>query len=418
MTLQSVMDMSYQQQVLCFEFIQVAIGMKESLSAVLIEEDWAYLFEFCKRQALIGVGFTAVEKLHRKGESCPQGLRMKWMSLALRIENLNDKLSRQCTEVVGRYGQDGLYACVLKGQGNLLNYPEDLGVRRMPGDIDVWCMAPCCGLVIPVLDGGRSQIGKLCHGRKAVMEYVMMQHRRSGGKEQPHIRYNHIEAPTLEGTEIEVHYRPSFCRNLLRNIRLQRWFASHADECMKHNTPMGFSVPTASVNVVYQMTHLFSHYFDEGLGLRQLMDYFFTLKAWHNDVAECWSRQSQLGMWCEGLGVPVMSAEEIMCTLRSFGMGKFAGAVMWVLHEVFAMPVQYYICQPDGHEGRKMLSEIMQGGNFGQYDERGKAMKQGGMVKHGMWKFLRIMRLVPSYPGEALWEPVFRVYHWLWRQVQ
>ena len=114
--------MSYQQQVLCFDFIQVAIGMKESLSAVLIEEDWAYLFEFCKRQALIGVGFTAVEKLHRNGVGCPQGLRMKWMSLALRIEKLNDKLNRQCTEVVGRYGQDGLYACVLKGQGNLLNF--------------------------------------------------------------------------------------------------------------------------------------------------------------------------------------------------------------------------------------------------------------------------------------------------------
>ena len=115
---------------------------------------------------------------------------------------------------------------------------------------------------------------------------------------------------------------------------MQRWFNDHADVCMKNKTHMGFAVPTASVNVVYQMCYLFSHYFDEGLGLRQLMDYYFALHVWHNDVMECKDLQSQ-GMWSEGLGTPVMSKEEVMSVLRSFGMGKFAGAVMWVLNEVF-----------------------------------------------------------------------------------
>ena len=49
---------------------------------------------------------------------------------------------------------------------------------------------------------------------------------------------------------------------------------------------------------------------------------------------ECKDLKSQ-GMWCEGLGTPVMSGTEIMAVLRSFGMSKFAGAVMWVLNEVF-----------------------------------------------------------------------------------
>ena len=65
------------------------------------------------------------------------------------------------------------------------------------------------------------------------------------------------------------------------------------------------------------------------------MDYYFALRVWHNDVMECKDLQSQ-GMWSEGLGTPVMSATEVMGVLRSFGMGKFAGAVMWVLNEVFA----------------------------------------------------------------------------------
>ena len=48
----------------------------------------------------------------------------------------------------------------------------------------------------------------------------------------------------------------------------------------------------------------------------------------------CKDLQTQ-GMWSEGLGTPVMSAQEVMAVIRSFGMGKFAGAVMFVINEVF-----------------------------------------------------------------------------------
>ena len=75
----------------------------------------------------------------------------------------------------------------------------------------------------------------------------------------------------------------------------------------------------------------------------------------------------------------------------------------------------WMLCEPNEKEGRKLLEEIMKGGNFGQYDERGKELKNGGMVKHGIWKLKRVMRLVSSYPEEALWEPVFRVWHLGWR---
>ena len=141
-------------------------------------------------------------------------------------------------------------------------------------------------------------------------------------------------------------------------------------------------------------------------------------------------------------------------------MGKFAGAVMWVLNEVFVggnendnengdcpqmntdghgcpqadgdgeqqlpasgqqLSKKYYapwmICEPNEVEGRRLLAEIMQGGNFGQYDTRDAALKRGGMMKHGGWKLKRVMRLVRSYPEEALWEPVFMVWHLLWRGI-
>ena len=396
-----------------FEFIQVAMGLRERLSTVPSVHEWQVLFEFCKRQSLFGVGFAAVEKLHKVGVECPSDIRLKWYGYALQIERMNEKLNMQCGEITKQYKHDGLQCCILKGQGNLLNYPVSLRMRRTPGDIDLWCITPPSGLSMP---NASLRDYTNYHGTNAVMEYVRMQYRLEGNDANPKVCYHHIEAPSMDGTEVEVHYRPAFLRSPLRNWRMQRWFEHHADECMKNKTHLGFSMMTSSVNVVYQLCHLFTHIFEGGIGLRQLMDYYFALRVWHDDVMECKDLQSQ-GMWSEGLGTAVMSKEEVMAVLRSFGMKKFASAVMYVLHEVFAIPTNYYICEPNEKEGKKLLEEIMKGGNFGQYDERGKEFKNGGMVKHGVWKLKRVMRFVRSYPKEALWEPVFRVWHLGWRLI-
>ena len=121
-----------------FEFIQVAMGLREQLSAVPSVHEWRVLFEFCKRQSLLGIGFAAVEKLHEVGVECPADIRLQWYGYALKIERMNEKLNMQCGEITKQYEHDGLQCCILKGQGNLLNYPEGLSIRRMPGDIDVW----------------------------------------------------------------------------------------------------------------------------------------------------------------------------------------------------------------------------------------------------------------------------------------
>ena len=132
--------MRKKENLLLFEFLQVAIGIRKSLSIAIDEGDWLRLFDFCKKQALIGVGFTAVEKLHVVGVICPAGLRMQWMALALQIEKKNSLLNEQCSQLARKFEHDGLSTCILKGQGNCLNYPEGLRARRMPGDIDVWAM--------------------------------------------------------------------------------------------------------------------------------------------------------------------------------------------------------------------------------------------------------------------------------------
>ena len=152
---------------LLFEFLQVAIGNRRSLSVVISDNDWLRLFDFCKKQALIGVGFSAVEKLHTQGIACPAALRMQWMASASQIEKRNALLNEQCSQLARRYEHDGLSTCILKGQGNCLNYPEGLRNRRQCGDIDVWTV---CKNDIPIaVQTGKDKTEYVeYHSRKAV----------------------------------------------------------------------------------------------------------------------------------------------------------------------------------------------------------------------------------------------------------
>ena len=450
------------KHLLFFELLKTAIGQRKVLSTVPSVKEWEAIYGLLKKHALLGVGYVAIQKLPKE-QWPPNAMIMQWVGVAQKIRLLNLELNEECRKVVTQLEHDGIGAVVIKGQSNLENYPEELREYRNPGDIDLWTkQTNDCGIPIAVKQGESVEY-EYYKGVRGIIEYARLQRRVREDKSPIKPLYYHVEYHTDKGTEVEMHYRPSFLCSPIRNMRMQRWFKEQFDVCLQNRCRLGFPVLTSSVNVVYQLVHLHRHVFEGGVGLRQLMDYYFALRVWHNDVMECKDLQTQ-GMWSEGLGTPVMSAQEMMAVIRSFGMGQFAGAVMWVLNEVFAMPTRqlinderlmindgvhtentdgnggpqadevgeqqlskigqqlkennfapWMICEPNEKEGRRLLEEIMKGGNFGQYDTRDAALKKGGMVKHGVWKLKRVMRLVRSYPEEALWEPVFRFYHLIWR---
>ena len=411
---------------LFFELLKTAIGQRKVLSAVPTQDEWQQLYGLLSKHTLLGIGFVAIQKLPEE-QWPPKMLVLKWTSVANAISHQNKTMNEECKSLCEEFRHDGVASVVIKGQSNLENYPEELRWYRIPGDIDLWCEARN-GVEIGEMVNG-DVVKSEFHGIAGVIEYCK-QYERCRGRDIPwhRVLYYHCELKSDNGIAIEPHYRISYLHSPVRNHRLQKWFKNQFDVCLQNKCQLGFPVLTSSVNVVYQLVHLYRHVFEGGIGLRQLMDYYFALRVWHNDVMECKDLQSQ-GMWSEGLGTAVISKEEVMAVIRSFGMKKFASAVMYVLHEVFSMPKRqlitderllitdgpWLLCEPNEKEGRKLLEEIMKGGNFGQYDERGKELKNGGMIKHGLWKLKRVMRLVRSYPEEALWEPVFRVWHLGWR---
>lgn len=374
------------QQRIFFDFLQFCIGSVADIHASVKDADWKVLYAIAKKQVLIGVLFHGIKQLPK--ELAPDAdLLMQWMGMAQKIRQQNALLFEDSAKVCKNFKQEGFRCCVLKGQGNALLYPDPY--MRTPGDIDIY----------------------MAGGRKHIMQYV--------NKVCPNqvMRYHHVDFPVMK-TAIEVHFTPSYMFFPVHNRRMQKWFKEVMDlQCSNIVTlPDGYgeiTVPTTSFNVIYILSHLYRHVFTEGIGLRQLLDYYFVLVKWHTDLTNLTDSNKSLPQMTQiNTDLDALQRE-----LKYLGLWKFAGAVMYVLHETLGLPEEKMIAPIDVNEGRFLLAEIMQGGNFGQYDTRLGSKENEGKLHRYLRMSLRNLRFVKHYPTEALSEPLFRTWFALWKKI-
>ena len=357
-----------------FLFLNYCLGKKVDMSMVVAKIDWRQLYTFASRQALLGFCFDGIERLTKefseelKQNSIDRDLLMTWMGAAQQIRRRNMKVNAVAGKLFSMLREDDFRCCILKGQGNALMYPNPYS--RNPGDIDIWVNA----------------------SREDITEYAKT-HFEIGDD----IRFHHLET-SFDGVPVELHFFPGIMNNPIYNARLQKWFKRNADlQCSNVvSLPDGIgeiAIPTTAFNVIYQLTHLYHHFFDEGIGMRQIIDYYYVV---NND---------------ELLAIKDTLQKE----LKHLGLWKFARAVMYVLHETLGISEEKMIAPMDEKRGKLLLSEILNGGNFGQHFTKYEHFTKQGMAKKYFLKIWRNMHFVRYYPAEALSEPIFRTWHFFWR---
>ena len=354
-------------------FLRYCLGNNEYMSKVLPKIDWHQLYSFALKQTVLGVCFEGINRLEQeypeKLKQNPIGreLLMNWMGIAQKIRRQNMKVNAVAGKLFAMLREDGLRCCILKGQGNALMYPNPYS--RTPGDIDVWVNA----------------------SRGDITEYAN-KHFMIGDD----IRYHHIET-SVDGVLVELHFFPGIMNNPVYNARLQKWFKQNADlQSNVVSLPDGIgeiAIPTTAFNVIYQLAHLYHHFFDEGIGMRQIIDYYYIV---NNDEL-------------------LVVRDTLQKELKHLGLWKFARAVMYVQHETLGLSEEKMIAPMDEKRGKLLLAEILNGGNFGQHFTKYGHFTQQGMAKKYFLKIWRNMHFVRYYPVEALSEPIFRTWHFFWR---
>lgn len=361
---------------LFIELIQLATGSRTDLSRIPTEEEWADLMDLAERHALMGVCLMGALRVCRPVEDDYAGMSedlfLSWTNAAVEIQQRNVRLNRACYKVQSRIEEWGMRSSILKGQALAALYGE-LAPYRQGGDIDVW------------VDGGmerslsmvRSMVGRDCR-----------------------YDYKHVHLPMASDIEVEIHYRGEVFMNLVKNWRVQRFWREQVDEMLGGSCDVGMGeplvTPTVRLNAFYILMHCYRHMFGSGLGLRQVMDYYYVLMQPLTDEDRRWVCQS----------------------IDRFGMRRFASGLMSVLQRVFGLPVERMIVEPDVKEGDYLLREIMLNGSFGHHDERVKLSSHNRRIQGMLRLFQHNSHLFSHYPSEFFWAPVWLVWHWVWKRTR
>ena len=410
------------QQKIFFDFLRFCIDSAKEIPDSLKEVDWKELYAIAKKQCLVGVLFDGIKKLPAEHVGMKKELLLQWMAESQMLEKANVRLNDAAIQVSEWFRKKGFRTCILKGQGNALMYPNPYS--RTPGDIDIW------------VEGGDKRVISFVHSISPYEKAC----------------YHHIEFPSYKGVEVEVHYRPSFLLCFWHNRKLQKYYERVKEDQFSHRVMLGeqgeIAIPTMEFNLIFQLTHIFSHLMNEGIGLRQLLDYYYVLcdfyKVYQNfsnpsvslskgsstfspspsssgsgDVTALLGARNRYALRladhqrstpdCAGwdrLGV-------LQKELKELGLWKFAGGIMYIMQKVFGMPASRLIVPPNEKYGKFVLNEVLEAGNFGRHDARNRFGRS--KLGHNLQRVYRDIRLVRYFPGEALCEPLFRIWHFFWR---
>lgn len=356
-----------------FELIRVAIGTQESLSRQPKAVEWGDLYQMAKKQSLVGICFAGIQKLGAnafdgfEAIGMPEMLYLKWMGMAAKIQHRNQVVDKQCVALQKRLAAEGFKSCVLKGQGVGLQYAEHLRGLRQSGDIDIW------------MDGGFERVNAWV--QKVAPTQVVNQH--------------HVDLKVFDETGVEAHYHPINMTNPWRQKRLKRFIRDHEDECLTCTLDDKIHVPTGGFNLVFLMIHIFHHLLTEGVGLRQVMDYYFVLCAYPENHED---------------------KEDVVRVVQELGLERFASALMYVIRFVFGIDEQLLLWQPNAEDGIFLLDEIMISGNFGKQDDRQKGLYDNKwnsfwMVNNKTFRFWRFDHWA------WFWSPIERISDYVWRRM-
>lgn len=339
------------------KLLLIALGRESSFQKTPSRGDWDMMFRMARHQALVGIGFEGISRIPQE-QLPPLDILEHWARLADKVAGIYRLHERRVAELEGILEGLGLHACLLKG--TVLSHLYPAPERRMCGDIDIW------------VEGTHESILK-------ALEPACKVHG---------VLYQECKADFFDDVEVEVHFHASKMYNPFMNARLQRYLKAHSPI----RSDQALAIPDARFNAVYCMAHMFHHYLEGGLGMRQMMDYYYILRVL--DPAD---------------------RAPVMAELKRLGMSRFTAATMEALRFNFGLEETYFLCPPDAKRGRKLMTDAVNNGNFGVLDRRNYAKEGESRLHRFFRKSGRVLSNLKKYPREVAWAPYARVRHFVWR---
>ena len=133
-----------------FDFLRFCLKEDTKEPQNLSEMDWDALYDFGRKQAILGVLFHGIKRLSKSEYRPDRRQILRWYADCSFIEKANIQTYKDASDLTEMMLKKfGVHSCVLKGQTNALMYPDPY--MRTSGDIDLWTDAKTLD-IIRILD--------------------------------------------------------------------------------------------------------------------------------------------------------------------------------------------------------------------------------------------------------------------------
>lgn len=333
--------------------------------------DWKEILRLARTQTVSVLALDGMEKLPPSAIDIPQGDRLKLCGMIMQTEKMNQRHRSVIQKIYQTLKAEGIESVFMKGQMVALRYPKPL--HRTPGDID---------FVVASKDFNRTML---------VLESL--------GKVDHSLVHEHHGMAWVDGMTVEPHYkvhnyqRPSTDR-AMRGIFDKVFPASLCSANIN-----GYDVPIfpPTFESVFLISHMVNHVYEEGLGLRQVIDYAMFLSKCADKID--WMQHQE---W-----------------LHQMRMERAWRIFTCICVEYLSLPLYSQVAPFSNNERKwasKMVEDIMRVGNFGRGEYVFQYRGIADAWRNYRWVVKRCLCLGFVCPSEAKWWMVSKVSRFFWKR--
>ena len=298
------MKLDNNQQAL-FELLRAGLWEKEVRLLSFEGVDYVEVHRLAREQSVVGLLAAGVDYLKLNDTGIPKEFTLQMAGEVLQIEQRNREMNLFVADLIENLRNNGVYAMLVKGQGIAQCYKRPLW--RSAGDVDLLLSN----------DNYQNAVNVLTPLAKEVEEEI---------EYRKHLGFK------IDKWEVELH----------GNLRIELWkrIDRVLDDVQKEiscgrsvrswqNGSTQVFLPGAGEEVVYVFAHVLQHFFNLGIGLRQICDWCRLLWKYRSelDVQLLESRIRAMGIMSEWRAFAALAVEYL--GMPAEAMPMYSGATKW-----------------------------------------------------------------------------------------
>ena len=360
-----------QSQKLLFLLLRAALFEEKIDASKFVEADWKQIFYLSDIQTVSSLVLDGIGMLPHSILQISFDKKMMLFAKMQRMEQINTLHRCVIVKIDKALKAEGIQAVFMKGQTVALRYPNPL--HRTPGDIDFVVASEDFDRTMAVME----KIGKVDHG----------------------LVHEHHGMAWVDDVTVEPHYKVHNYQRPSTDQAMQEMFSSVFPSKLSYADIDGYEVPVFSPTIesVFLTSHMVNHVYEEGLGLRQVIDYAMFLHHCADKID--WLQHHEY--------------------LHQMRMERAWRIFTCICVDYLGMSLPSQV-ESFSHQEKmwaeKMMTDIMRVGNFGrgEYVFHHRGFKDA--FNNYCWVAKRCWNLGFVCPSEARWWIISKVKRFFWKK--